>query len=187
APSAEQLPENYIAILDGSTVVLRNAGGEQTWKYPVGGGNPPPALELRVSSGGGVTLDPSRFSTPQQVQCFGEEGVDCLGLTLRGIGPERPVTINPATGAVEADLGIIVDVTSLHGFDGVGTDCAFGPISGHLTSIDYSSATGNATLQASGMPLGTTSSCGDYNDLFNGALGLPGTVDVRFVSQIKIG
>jgi hypothetical protein len=184
--SVQQLPPKYIAVLDGSAVTIKNGAGEITWKYSVGGGANPPAVELRVSSTGAVTLDPASFTTPQQVQCFGAEGMDCLGLTLRGTGPERPVTVDPATGVLEADLGIVVDVVAIQGFAGLGGNCKLGPITGRLTSRDYDSTAGKATLETAGRPLAAATTCGDQNDLFNGALGLPGTVDVRFLTQVKL-
>jgi hypothetical protein len=175
-----------ISAQPGSSILVLNAAGISTWELTLGDTATPPALPMVVGTDGKLTVNPTSFVSAQQSVCQTDaNGVQqCIGLTVHGVGPVSPVMIDPAAGTVTFPFGFRVDIAALSGYAGLPAGCAFGPVTATLAAHNYDPGTGTATLLALGRPLAAASGCGDYNDLFNNVLGLPGTVDLVLIVKI---
>jgi hypothetical protein len=175
-----------ISAQPGSSILVLNSSGISTWELMLGDAATPPDLPMVVASDGTMTVKPASFVAPQQPVCQTDASgaQQCIGLTVHGVGPTSQVTIDPAAHTVTLLFGFQVDITAVSGYSGLPVGCRLGPASATLTAHNYDPGTGMATLVALGRPLAATSSCGDFNDLFNGVLGLPGTVDVVLIVKI---
>jgi hypothetical protein len=183
--------DDAVLALAGSEFLIINDDDETIWTFDVTSDDEsiaPPVLEFTPGPGGSITTDPTSFVSVVNEVCVDDGGPDdCIGLTLRGTGSPAAGSINTTTGEVSIPLQVVVDVDAIVGFPGLSSSCQIGPIDATFEGDDLNTSTGEVTLTVADIELDEVTTCGDYDDLFNSVLQLPGShVDAEVVGLIGL-
>lgn len=128
---------------------------------------------VNIDAEGVMTYDPTDMVVPQGEKCldFGAEGVWCLGLTVKGIGPDRTGSVS--AGVVTLPTTVKIELDALTGWPGIGTDCEIGPIETAFVAASYDQVTGETHMDVTDSSVAAVTDCGDWNAAINAYLGLP--------------
>ena len=151
-----------------------------------------PKVNTTIGGTGTINLAVAGYAFPASEVCINFLGVQCLTATIAGDGatvgtadPEGP-TAAAADGTISLPVDLRVELDAVTGFVGLPANCRVLPATATLTANNYDKTNGNATL-ANAVPVTVpaVTSCGVYNALINGALGLPSTAVATLVTQTR--
>lgn len=141
---------------------------------------------INIDAAGAVTVDPTTFASQPIETCY--EGLGCLAVSMNGVGSVQAGSFDGTTGVLTLPLPFDIDIDATDGFAGLGADCHIGTINGVFTSSGYDPTTGEAVLQVTNVATPAAADCGTtYDDLFDGVLGLPGTISSTLNTTILDG
>jgi hypothetical protein len=151
-----------------------------------------PKVNTSINASGVINLAIAGYVFPPGEVCVNFLGLNCLNATIAGdgatvgsINPEGP-TAAAADGTISLPVDLRVELDAVVGFAGLPANCRVLPGTATLTSANYNKTNGNATLaNAVAVSVPGVTSCGIYNALINGALGLPTTAVATLNTQTR--
>jgi hypothetical protein len=151
-----------------------------------------PRVNTTINAAGTINLAVAGYVFPASEICVNILGVQCLNATIAGdgatvgnINPEGP-TPAAGDGTITLPVDLRVELDAVTGFIGLPGNCRILPATATLTSNNYNKTNGNATLaNAVAVSVPAVTSCGIYNALINGALGLPTTAVATLITQTR--
>lgn len=132
-------------------------------------------LPVTIEEDGRIIVDPSELRVEPMEKCLMSGGeLWCLEIQPKGAGPVREGVVTPDLVVVPIPMTIDFDLIS--GYPGFDDRCAVGYTENIYFAEDYDEETGRLTLRTvPENPVPAIANCGQWTDLLNSVLGLPGT------------